>query len=71
MCIRDRRLPTGRSGTGAIETAQELGAHPGFGHLRREGDERVLIDTGMKMRLAHVNEESFPGPASAAVNTAP
>eukprot|EP00969_Alexandrium_andersonii_P142464 6299625-Alexandrium_andersonii.AAC.1 len=66
MCIRDRRLQAGRSGTNAIEAAPKLGAHAWLGHLRRERNVHVLIDIGAQARLANINEESFTGPAPAA-----
>eukprot|EP00969_Alexandrium_andersonii_P046777 2052467-Alexandrium_andersonii.AAC.1 len=71
MCIRDRCLPTCRSGASAIQAAPELSAHPRPGHLWRGGDLRILVDVGTQMRLTRVNEESFTGPAPAAVDAAP
>eukprot|EP00969_Alexandrium_andersonii_P063392 2791266-Alexandrium_andersonii.AAC.1 len=42
-----------------------------MGHLRREGNVHILTDVGTQVRLPHVDEESFAGPTSAAVDTAP
>eukprot|EP00969_Alexandrium_andersonii_P156847 6933635-Alexandrium_andersonii.AAC.1 len=67
-----QRLPAGRGGPRAIETASELGARARPGHFGRERYIRIRIDIGTQVSFARVNEESFPGPtATAASATTP
>eukprot|EP00969_Alexandrium_andersonii_P006877 300271-Alexandrium_andersonii.AAC.1 len=51
--LSEQRPPAGRSSTGAVKAAPELGARARLGHFRRGRNIRVLVDIGPQMSLPH------------------
>eukprot|EP00969_Alexandrium_andersonii_P205250 9069363-Alexandrium_andersonii.AAC.1 len=64
-------FPPGRGRLSAIEAPAQLGARTRLRDLRWERHVDVVHHVRAQARLAHVDEESLPGPTPAATRAAP